>query len=137
MSFRIQKLAVRSQKATIVVLSLVVTALACASISLARYRTAKSAAQTINYSELYAIADAGSGASVTIDGDCLIVRTVNGARVESTVAGESFRQSIVELFSKSHVPVEFAYTQPIFAIVALSYSWPFLVLAVLGLVGWR
>jgi cell division protease FtsH len=137
MSFRIQKLAGRSQKATIVVLILVVTALACASISLARYRNAKSAAQTINYSELYAIAEAGTAASVTIDGDSLIVRTVNGTRVESTVAGESFRQTIVELFRKSHVPVEFASTQPNFAIVALSYSWPFLVLAVFGLVGWR
>jgi len=137
MSFRIQKLAGRSQKATIVVLILVVTALAAISISLARYRAAKSSVQTINYSELYAIAEAGSAASVTIDGDSLIVRTGDGTRVESIVAGESFRQTIVELFRKNHVPVEFASTQPNLAIAALSYSWPFLVLAVFGLVGWR
>jgi cell division protease FtsH len=102
-----------------------------------RYRTAKSAAQTINYSEIYAIAEAGSAASVTVDGDSLIVRTLDGNRVQSTVAGESFRQTIVELFRKNRVPVEFATAQPNVAISLLTYSWPLLVLALFGVVGWR
>jgi cell division protease FtsH len=137
MSFRIQKLAGRSQKATGVALIVIAVALATASISLVRYRTAKSAAQTINYSEIYAIAEAGSATSVTVDGDSLIVRTLDGNRVQSTVAGESFRQTIVELFRKNRVPVEFATAQPNVAISLLTYSWPLLVLALFGVVGWR
>jgi len=137
MSFRIQKLAGRSQKATGVALIVIAVALATGSISLVRYRTAKSATQTINYSEIYAIAEAGSAASVTVDGDSLIVRTLDGNRVQSTVAGESFRQTIVELFRKNRVPVEFATAQPNVAISLLTYSWPLLVLALFGVVGWR
>ena len=137
MIFRIQKLAGRSQKATGVALIVIAVALATALISLVRYRTAKTAAQTINYSELYAIAEAGSAASVTVDGDSLIVRTLDGNRVQSTVAGESFRQTIVELFRKNRVPVEFATAQPNAAISLLTYSWPLLVLALFGVVGWR
>ena len=137
MGFRIEKFAGRSQKATVVILVLAAVAVATGSISLLRYRAAKSSAQTINYSELYAIAEAGSAASVTVDGDALIVRTLDGKRVESAVAGESFRQTIVELFRKNRVPVEFASAQPNFAIAALTYSWPLLVLALFGLVGWR
>jgi len=137
MSFRIQKLAGRSQKATVVVLVLIVSALAVTSISLRWYRGAKSTAARMNYSELYAIAEAGSVASVVVDGDLVTVTKTDTTRIESTVAGESFRQSIVELFRKNHVPVEFASTQPNLAIGALTYSWPFLVLALFGLVGWR
>jgi hypothetical protein len=48
MSFRIQKLAGRSQKTTAVVLVLILTALAAASISLMRYRSAKPTAAKIN-----------------------------------------------------------------------------------------
>ena len=137
MSFRIQKRAGRSQKATIIVLILIGVALATVSISLARYRAAKTSAQTVNYSELYAIAEAGTAASVTVDGDSLIVRTLGGRQVASTVAGESFRQTIVELFRKNGVPVEFATAQPNGAIAALTYSWPFLMIALFGVVGWR
>ncbi|HXT62588.1 MAG TPA: ATP-dependent zinc metalloprotease FtsH [Pyrinomonadaceae bacterium] len=137
MSFRIQKFAGRSQKATVAVLLFLVTALAAGSISLMRYRSAKSSAQKLNYSELYAIAEAGTATAVTVDGDALIVTRTNGQRVESVVAGESFRQTIVELFRKNHVPVEFALAQPNFGISLLSYSWPVLVLAAFGLVGWR
>jgi cell division protease FtsH len=102
-----------------------------------RYRSTKPAAERINYSQLYAIAETGPVASVVIDGDSVIVTRTDATRVESTVAGESFRQTIVELFRKNRVPVEFASTQPNLAIAALTYSWPLLVLALFGLVGWR
>jgi cell division protease FtsH len=137
MSFRIQKLAGRSHKATVVFLILIVAALAATSISLRRYRSSQPAAERMNYSELYAIAETGSVASVVVDGDSVIVTKTDRTRIESTVAGESFRQTIVELFRKNHVPVEFASTQPNLALGALSYSWPFLVLALFGVAGWR
>jgi cell division protease FtsH len=137
MSSLIQKLAGRSQKATVFILVLAITLLAAASISLMRYRNARSAAQKLNYSELYAIAEGGAATSVVVDGDSLIVTRPDASRIESTVAGESFRQTVVELFRKNHVPVEFASAQPNFAIAALTYSWPFLALGLFGLVGWR
>jgi len=137
MSFRIEKFAGRSQKATVVVLVLLGVALAVGSISLMRYRAAKSPAKIVNYSEMYAMAETGSVASVTVDGDALIVKTIDGNRVESTVVGESFRQTIVELFRKNHVPVEFATAQPNLGLALLTYSWPLLVFALFGVIGWR
>src|SRR5689334_9854180 len=53
MSFRIQKLARQSQKATVVVFIFIAVALAAGSISIVRYRNTNSSAQIINYSELY------------------------------------------------------------------------------------
>src|SRR6185369_997078 len=66
-----------------------------------------------------------------------IVRRVDGTVFQSTVAGESFRQTIVELFRKNHVPVEFASTQPTLASTVLIYSSPVLIVLLLGLAGWR
>jgi len=137
MSFRLQKFAGRSDRTTVVIVVLILATLAAISISLMRYRGTKSSAQKLNYSELYAIAEAGSAASVKVDGDSLIVTRPDGQRVESTVAGESFRQTVVELFRKNRVPVEFASTQSTLGVAALTYSWPLLVFALFGLVGWR
>lgn len=107
------------------------------SILFLRYRSAKSSAQTINYSELYAIAEAGTAVSATIENDSFAVKRADGSVVQSTVAGESFRQTVVELFRKNHVPVEFASTHPSFGVVFLMYSWPVFVVGLFALVGWR
>lgn len=83
------------------------------------------------------MADAGSAASVLIENDSLIVRRADGSLVESTVAGESFRQTVVQLFTKNHVPVEFASTQPSFAASVLMYSWPLFLVGLFAMVAWR
>src|SRR5437773_2710091 len=44
---------------------------------------------------------------------------------------------VVELFRKNRVPVEFASTQPTLFATMFVYSWPVLVVLLLGLVGWR
>jgi cell division protease FtsH len=93
--------------------------------------------ERINYSQLYALAEAGSATAVVIDNDALIVTRLDGTVVESTVAGESFRQTIVELFRKNRIPVEFASTQPSLAVTVVTYSWPIVVLALFGFIGWR
>src|SRR4051812_12373374 len=104
MSFSIKKFAGRSQRAIVIAVVLLLTVLVTATIAIASYRATKTPVQTINYSELYALAEKGTAASVVIDNDLLIVKTAGGAVYQSTVAGESFRQTIVELFRKSHVP---------------------------------
>ncbi len=134
---RIKKFAGRSQR-TIILVALVLTIVfAAGSVSVISYRATRPSIQTINYSELYALADAGTAASVRIDNDTLKVTRTDGVVVQSTVAGESFRQTIVELFRKNHVPVEFASTQPTFAAAALMYSWPLLVIGLFAFIGWR
>jgi len=137
MAFRIKKFAGRSQRTTLILLIIIATALMTGSISIIRYRHSTSSVQTINYSEAYAIAEGGSAASVLVDNDSLLVRRGDGAVFQTTVAGESFRQTIVELFRRNGVPVEFASTQPTFAGTVLIYSWPVLVCLLLGLAGWR
>jgi cell division protease FtsH len=134
---RIKKFAGRSRRVFVPVALVLAIAFIAGSISVMRYRSAKSTVQAINYSELYAIAEVGAAASVKIDNDSFVVTRIDGSVVQTTVAGESFRQTIVELFRKAHVPVEFASTQPSFAATILMYSWPIFVLGLFAFVGWR
>ena len=136
MAFSIKKFAGRSQRTTLILISIGVIFIA-GSVSFIRYRNTKSPVQTINYSEAYAVAESGAAASVVIENDLLIMKRSDGTVVQTTVAGESFRQTIVELFRKNHVPVEFASTQPALAVTVLEYAWPVLVFLLLGLAGWR
>ncbi|MFN2576323.1 MAG: ATP-dependent zinc metalloprotease FtsH [Pyrinomonadaceae bacterium] len=138
MAFRIKKFAGRSQRTTLVLLvALIVTILVTGSISLIRYRQTASPIQTINYSEAYAVAESGSAASVVVENDSLIVRRRDGTVFHTTVAGESFRQTLVELFRKNGVPVAFASTEPGLASTVFIYSWPVMVCLLLAVVGWR
>jgi len=137
MAFRIKKFTGRSQRAILIIAGLLATVFIAASISVVRYNAVRSHVHTINYSELYAIAEKGSASSVVVDNDLLIVRTVGGTTFQSTVAGETFRQTIVEPFRKNHVPVEFASTKPGTAESVFVYSLPVLIFLSLGLVGWR
>jgi len=137
MAFRIKKFSGRSQRTTLILVTFIATILIAGSVSFIRYRNAKSPVQTINYSEAYALAESGVAASVLMENDVLIVKRGDGAVFQTTVAGESFRQTIVELFRKNHVPVEFASTQPALAVTVLEYTWPVLVFLLLGLAGWR
>jgi len=134
---RIKKFGGRSQKTIILIAAVFTLVFVVGSISLLSYRTAQSSVQTINYSALYSIAEAGTAASVRVEGDSLKVTRADGVVVQSTVAGESFRQTIVELFRKNHVPVEFASTQPSFGMAMLTYSWPIFVIGLFAFVGWR
>ena len=134
---RIKKFAGRSQRTILLIAIVLAVVFVAGSVSVFTYRATRPSMQTINYSELYSLAEAGTAASVRIDNDSLKVTRADGVIVQSTVAGESFRQTIVELFRKNHVPVEFASTQPSFASVALMYSWPFLLVGLFAFIGWR
>jgi cell division protease FtsH len=136
MSFGIKKFSTRSQR-VLIVAAFITASLAIGAISFVRYRSTRTTIQTVNYSELYAIAEAGSAASVLIDSDSVQVKRIDGSVVQSTVAGESFRQTIVELFRKNHVPVEFASAQPSLGSTVFTYSWPVMLLGLFAFVGWR
>ena len=127
---RIKKFAGRSQRTILIIAALLTIAFVVGSVSFIGYQRTKSSAQTINYSELYALAETGAAVSVIIENDSFAVTRADGVVVRSTVAGESFRQTIVELFRKNHVPVEFASTHPSLSSSMLMYSWPLLVVGV-------
>jgi len=137
MIFRIKKIIGRSQRASLAFVILGAMVLAAGSLFLALYGIRASPVKRINYSELYAIAQTGPAASVLIENDSLTVTKTDGAVFQATVAGDSFRQTVVELFRKNGVPIEFASTQPNFAGTVFVYSSPVMICLVLGLVGWR
>src|SRR5258706_3942010 len=137
MIFRIKKIIGRSHRTSVALTIFGAAVLVAGFVSVALYRNRTAPVQRINYSELYAIAETGPVASVLIENDSLTVTKTDGSVLQATVAGDSFRQIVVELFRKNRVPIEFASTQPSFAGSLLVYSSPVLICLALGLVGWR
>src|SRR5437763_5040518 len=137
MTSRITKIIGRSQRATLFLVILIATVLIVSSIFIILQKGRTSATRKINYSELYKIAEIGSAASVIVQNDSLIVKSTDGSVFQATVAGDSFRQGVVELFRKNGVPIEFASMQPSLAETLFTYSTPVIVCLLLGFIGWR
>src|SRR5436309_6018515 len=137
MPSRITKIVGRSQRATLFLIILIATVLVVGSISIVVHKISTSTTRKINYSELYKIAEIGSAASVIVQNDSLIVKSTDGSVFQATVAGDSFRQGVVELFRKNGVPIEFASMQPTLAETLFTYSVPILVCLSVAFIGWR
>ena len=137
MTSRIMKIVGRSQRATLLLVILIATVLMVGSISIVIHKSKTSATRKINYSDLYKIAEIGSAASVIIENDSLTVKSTDGSVFQATVAGDSFRQGVVELFRKNGVPIEFSSMQPSLAETLFTYSIPVIVCLLLGFIGWR
>ena len=137
MPSRITKIVGRSQRATLFLVILIATVLVVGSISIVVHKSSTSTTRKINYSELYKIAEIGSAASVIVQNDSLIVKSTDGSVFQATVAGDSFRQGVVELFRKNDVPIEFASMQPTLAETLFTYSAPIVICLLLGFIGWR
>src|SRR5256885_14043389 len=137
MTSRITKIVGRSQRATLFLVILIATVLIVSAIFIVVQKGRTSATRKINYSELYKIAEIGSAASVIVENDSLIVKSTDGSVFQATVAGDSFRQGVVELFRKNGVPIEFASMQPTLAETLFTYSAPIVICLLLGFIGWR
>ncbi len=137
MTSRITKIIGRSQRATLFLVILIATVLIVSSILIVVQKGRTSATRKINYSELYKIAEIGSAASVIVENDSLIVKSTDGSVFQATVAGDSFRQGVVELFRKNGVPIEFSSMQPSLAETLFTYSAPVVIFLLLGFIGWR
>ena len=92
---------------------------------------------TINYSELYQIAETGSATALSIESDALIVRNKQGALLQATVTSEAIRQGVVEQFRKNNVPIEFRPIEASWTATALTWGAPLTVVLLLALIGWR
>lgn len=137
MTSRITKIIGRSQKSSLILIIGLAAILIAGSISVAIYRTRTSSVKKINYSELYRLAEAGSAVSVVIDSDSLIVRSANGVVYQATVAGDAFRQGVVELFRQKGVPIEFVTAQPSLVETMFLYSTPVVICFLFAFIGWR
>src|SRR5437016_668767 len=137
MTSRITKIVGRSQRATLLLIIFIATVLVVGSISIVVHNSRTSATGKINYSELYKIAESGSAASVIVENDFLIVKSADGSVFQATVAGDSFRQGVVELFRKNGVPIEFSSMRPSLTETLFTYSAPVIVFLLLGFIGWR
>jgi cell division protease FtsH len=101
------------------------------------YQAQQPIVQKINYSELYAIADAGAAASLRVEGETLTVTRRDGSQVEAVVTGETTQHEVVQLFRKNNVPIAFAGFQQSTLVSVLNWAIPFLTLGLIAVVGWR
>ena len=129
------KLPLRTRKATLIVLSVILLCVTIAA-SIVKYQQHQPAIAKINYSQLYALAPTGV-ASLTVEGETITVTRQDGSLVEAVVTGEAAQHEIVELFRKNKVPVEFRALQPGMVMSVMNWALPFVVLAFLGFAGWK
>jgi len=93
--------------------------------------------QKINYSQLYAFAEAGSATALQVEGETMTVTKADGSLVEATVTGETAQHEVVQLFRKNNVPVEYRPLQPGLLSTVVSWLLPVLTLGLIGVAGWR
>ncbi|HSK62906.1 MAG TPA: ATP-dependent zinc metalloprotease FtsH [Pyrinomonadaceae bacterium] len=106
--------------------------------SIVSYQRRQPQVQRINYSQLYSLAEAGSGvALLQIQGETVTLTRADGSLVEATVTGEVPQNDVVQLFRKHNVPVEFKPVQPGMFVSVLNYLLPVLTLGLIGFAGWR
>ncbi len=128
----VPKVFLRARKVLLCSSAFVILVLAAAA-SVVLYQRHQPVVEKINYSQLYKLAETSSGASLTVEGETLTVRRLDGALVEATVTGEAAQHEVVELFRKNSVPVEFRPLQPGLLVTVLNWVLPFVSLAIVGL----
>jgi cell division protease FtsH len=130
------RLFIRSRKATVAVLAAVIISFTV-TVTVVLYQRSQPVVQKINYSELYKVAQTSAGLSLIVEGETLTVQKADGTVVEATVTGESAQHEVVDLFRKNNMPVEFRPVQPGLATTLLNWLLPFIMVVVIGLLGWR
>jgi len=132
----IQKILPVSQKSRLLVTSSLLAILILAT-SVLVYQRLKVPTQSINYSQLYQLAESSSAAGLIIEGETLTVRTIEGRLLQATVTSGAAQEGIVDLLRKRNVPIEFRPLQPGIIVTVLSWLLPLAVVAALGMIGWR
>lgn len=133
---RSKRIVTRSQRIALLATVLVGVVLGVV-ISAVVYQTRTPVTKTINYSELYQIAEAGTAVSVTVENDILTVQNKDGLALQATVSGEGFRQGLIEHFRRNNVPIEFRAVQLGWTATLLTWAAPIVTCLLLGIVGWR
>src|SRR6185436_10112828 len=132
----IRKIVSSSPKTTLVMTAISAIAVLLVS-AVAIYQSRVPRVTTINYSELYQIAETGSAVSLSIESDTLTVQSKQGTSLQATVTSEVIRQGLVEQFRKNNVPIEFRPVQTSWTASVLTWGAPVLTVLLLGFIGWR
>ncbi len=130
------RLILRSQKLTVGVAIALFLLLAMILVVLV-YQSRTVPVRSINYSQLYSIAENSANAAfVRIEAESFTVTDKNGSVLQATVTNAAAQQALVELFRKNNVPVEFEPTTGTWSSV-LNWSIPIITIMLMGLIGWR
>ena len=129
------RVSIRTRKVAIIGLSLIIPSLVVASIAV--YQAQQSTVQTINYSQLYNLADMGGAVALSVEGETLTVTKVDGSRVVATVPVGPTQHELAQLFRQKNVPVEFRPVQPGLLSDVVSWVLPIFTLALIGFAGWK
>jgi len=130
------RVSVRTRRVALVCLAIVTFSLVIAA-AIATYQRHQPPVQTINYSQLYALAEAGGATALSVEGETLTVTKADGSLQEATVTGEATQHEIVQLFRTKNVPVEFRPLQPGMLSSVVGWALPILTLGLIAFAGWR
>ena len=115
------RVSVRTRRVALACLAVVSFSLVIAA-TIVSYQRRLPQVQRINYSQLYSLAEAGSGvALLQIQGESVTLTKADGSLVEATVTGEATQHDVVLMFRKHNVPVEFKPVQPGMLVSVLNY----------------
>jgi cell division protease FtsH len=133
----IKKLVSRSQRVSLILVAASVAAVLIVATAIIIYQSRTPRITTINYSELYQIAETGTAVSLSIESDTLTVQSKQGASLQAVVTSDAIRQGLVEQFRKNNVPIEFRPVQSTWAGTLLTWGVPLITVLLLGFIGWR
>ena len=130
------RVSVRTRRVALVCLAIITFSLVIAA-TIATYQRHQPPVQTINYSQLYTLAEAGGATALSVEGETLTVTKADGSLQEATVTGEATQHEIVQLFRTKNVPVEFRPLQPGMLSSVVGWALPILTLGLIAFAGWR
>ena len=130
------RVSVRTRKVAVVILAVVSVSIVIAA-SIVAYQRRQPPVENINYSQLYALAEAGGAVALKVEGETLTLTNADGSLIEATVPAGTPQNEVVQLFRKNSVPVEFRPLQPGMLSSLASWLLPVLTLGLIGVAGWR
>jgi len=130
------RVSVRTRRVALVTLAVITIALTIAA-TVVSYQRQLPPVQTINYSQIYGLAEAGGAVALQIEGETLTVTKADGSLIKATVPAGTAQHEVVQLFRKNNVPVEFQPVQPGMLSNVVSWLLPVLTLALIAFAGWR
>ena len=130
------RVSVRTRRVAFVTLAIITIALTIAA-TVVSYQRQLPPVQTINYSQIFGLAEAGGAVALQIEGETLTVTKADGSLIKATVPAGTAQHEVVQLFRKNNVPVEFRPVQPGMLSNVVSWLLPVLTLALIAFAGWR
>lgn len=101
------------------------------------YQRHATVVRTVNYTQLPALAEATTVASLVVDGELLTANLKDGSQTHATVTNAATQNEIIGIFVKNGVAVDFRSLRPATWETVLGWVLPLLSLLALGFIGWR